>query len=641
MFLTNTFLLYLQASGVAALTAFFVFRRRSEAGLKHLSYAALSIAVWSLSSAFELVVVQFDLKIVLLAVEGLMGNAIANFYLFFILEYYHLKSWLPSRGRWLIWAPGLVTFAMILTNELHHLYWPRIYLDALDNTLYYFEHGPLYYASIVFQFFFFCVILVILFRQIFRSDKANRQGTTLIILSIIFPTIPYGIYVIWPGQPLTIQVWPVTLAFGCLMIAWTVFDQLEKQVSQKTAEMEKAVRNLEAEVERRERVETNLLLAEDQLAQRVAEQGRSLEGVYRLMRNASRAGGLPLHDALKEICDTLGANASFIYQASPESGFLDVSYGLSTDQADAMQKLIESWLAEPGFLATPDLYAYPDKTEALRRSGFASALCAPLPPTSQSARILSFFWIETKNFSLEEIELFKALCNQTGLLVEILTFRRKSEINATMQERRRLARDLHDSVTQSLNGLFITAHSAIHRLEQQRFDRLEESLKQITHGARQALGEMRLLLYEMRLEPLEKINVAQTLQQRLEAVERRSGIETAFNLIETVEWPQRWNADLYRFAIEALNNVLKHAQASEVILNLSSTDTGLTMEIIDNGKGFDPTNVSPGGMGLSSMAERAERLNGILIIDSAPGKGACVCLQIRTASAGLTARADT
>jgi signal transduction histidine kinase len=231
-------------------------------------------------------------------------------------------------------------------------------------------------------------------------------------------------------------------------------------------------------------------------------------------------------------------------------------------------------------------------------------------------------------FSVEEIEMFSALAKQVGLLVDNFQLRQRKERTAVLKERRRLARDLHDSVTQSLHSLTLAAYSATNRLQQGRFDRLQEALDQISEGARRSLREMRLLLFEMRLEPLEKLDLLEALQLRLEAVEQRAGIDAQMTVEAPMPWPKAWEPDLYCITMESLNNALKHSGAGQVRVCLSSSEKGLILEVSDNGRGFDPGKIPAGGMGLHSLAERVERLGGTLQIESANGRGTRIQVRI-------------
>jgi signal transduction histidine kinase len=218
------------------------------------------------------------------------------------------------------------------------------------------------------------------------------------------------------------------------------------------------------------------------------------------------------------------------------------------------------------------------------------------------------------------------MADQLGLLSEITNLRRQIESTAVQKERRRLARDLHDSVTQSLHSLVLAADTATHRLKQRRLEKLEASLEQLSEAARQALKEMRLLLFELRLAPKSEVDLIEMIQARLETVEKRAGVEGTLEHEPEAQWPRGWNDELYPIMMESMNNSLKHARATrlQVRITTSQTPRSIRFEVIDNGVGFSLDQLPPGGMGIISIKERAERLGAQLNIDSSPGQGTTV-----------------
>lgn len=153
-------------------------------------------------------------------------------------------------------------------------------------------------------------------------------------------------------------------------------------------------------------------------------------------------------------------------------------------------------------------------------------------------------------------------------------------------------------------------------------------MEQLADSARQCLKEMRLLLFEMRLVPLEQVNIAEALQLRLEAVEKRAGVATRFMAQDLATLPKIWEEELYCIAMEALNNSLKHARADAVTLRLQGNSAGALLEVIDNGIGLGPQSSQSGGLGMRSMRERAERIGGELTVTSSPGAGTRICVRV-------------
>ena len=131
---------------------------------------------------------------------------------------------------------------------------------------------------------------------------------------------------------------------------------------------------------------------------------------------------------------------------------------------------------------------------------------------------------------------------------------------------------------------------------------------------------MRLLLYELRPADLEQEGLTRAIQLRLNTVERRVGLQLDVHLAELPPLPPSIEVELYHIIVEALNNVVKHAAASRLTVNLAETDGQLHLRIADDGNGFDPAQTK-GGLGLRNIRERVARLHGQLAIASAPGSG--------------------
>ena len=159
---------------------------------------------------------------------------------------------------------------------------------------------------------------------------------------------------------------------------------------------------------------------------------------------------------------------------------------------------------------------------------------------------------------------------------------------------------------------------------------MESYLARLGEAALQSLKEMRLLVHELRPPVLETEGLVGALQQRLDAVEGRSGVETRLRVEGTLELPAPVEEELYRIAQEALNNALKHAAATLVTIHIRADGQGVELEVADNGIGFNPEAVSDkGGVGLASIRERAERVNGSLTVCSASGEGTQVRITVQ------------
>jgi len=263
-----------------------------------------------------------------------------------------------------------------------------------------------------------------------------------------------------------------------------------------------------------------------------------------------------------------------------------------------------------------------------RLTGFHSCLSAPMRVKGRVLGMLSLFWQSSRNLTLEEIVLLSTIADQMGVAVEISRLRQRVAAAAVIEERQRLARELHDSITQSLYGQTLLARTGQDALDDGDVTKGRDTFANLGENALYSLKEMRLLLYELRPAILEQEGLARALGIRLDTVERRVGIKVQFEADEGIKLPPNIEGELYRIAIETLNNALKHAEASSISIHLTRVDNQLKLVITDNGRGFNPDEVGRGRMGLKSMRERAEKLGGEVSITSAVGSGTTVVVSI-------------
>lgn len=197
---------------------------------------------------------------------------------------------------------------------------------------------------------------------------------------------------------------------------------------------------------------------------------------------------------------------------------------------------------------------------------------------------------------------------------------------AALEERQRLARDLHDSVNQSIHGLVLFSETLVSTLEKNNIDRARHIAERLQESARQALKETRLMLYEMQTtDPERSVNLIKDLETRLVTVERRAGVKAQIIEEGSLDHcPRAWHENLFWIAIEALNNALKHAQARKMQIVVHCSPKTMELKIVDDGIGFDPGKPRVGGMGLQNMRDRAALLGGQVTILSTPGRGSCV-----------------
>jgi len=205
----------------------------------------------------------------------------------------------------------------------------------------------------------------------------------------------------------------------------------------------------------------------------------------------------------------------------------------------------------------------------------------------------------------------------------------QAEKLAVVEERQRMARDLHDSAIQALYGLVLSSEGAARRLAEGKVGLVGERLQEIRRTAHAALHEMRSLIFELRPPDLEKEGLVAALRARLESVEDRAGVRTALEVVGDGRLDHNLEAGLYRVVQEALNNALKHSGAEQVTVSLRIGPEQVALEVVDDGIGFDTlASQSGGGLGLRGMVERAQELGGTLSLHSGPDQGTRVRLEV-------------
>ena len=368
------------------------------------------------------------------------------------------------------------------------------------------------------------------------------------------------------------------------------------------------------------------------LEQRVANRTQELATLYSIANIISRATDLQsiLDQSLSSILNAYKASAGVIQVWDEDTKKLEIqaTRGLFQGTNSSNPSFLNYVAEQDSPLLVSDLTAHPSflRDTNLSRE-FRSFICAPIRGHAQTIGLLSFFSDQPQAFDREDLSLLTSVADHLSIAVENNRLRRRAEDAIVIEERQRLARELHDSISQLLYSQLLFAEAGLKALTNDDLEILPSYLHRLAEVADQAFREMRLMIYSLRPKVLESVGLVGALQYRLNTVEKRAGMETKLTADEIANIPSQIEDGLFRIAQEALNNTLKHASATTINVTLHRTETGVDLSVIDDGIGFDRNTVVE-GIGFSSMQERAKQLGGELTINSAPGNGTSVQIVI-------------
>jgi signal transduction histidine kinase len=377
------------------------------------------------------------------------------------------------------------------------------------------------------------------------------------------------------------------------------------------------------------------------LEQKVDSRTRELATLNTLAAVVSRSLNLDeiLNDALDEALKIMGMTKgqAFLLDEDTEKLVLVAHRGLSEEVVNytallPLRTSTSGLAAREGRPVARTVADYPggDLKGLVEREGLRLVVSTPLLAKGRTLGAIDLGTDVVRTIQPEELALLAGIGHQIGVAVENARLYEQAQQLAVIRERNRLARDLHDSVMQALYGVTLYAEAAWRRLSAGDASVTGEHLREIRSTAQEALREMRLLIFELRPPVLKQEGLAAALRSRLESVEQRVGLQTRFDADVEERLPPEVEEALYRVALEALNNVLRHSYADLVSVALVRQDQRVALEIQDDGIGFDTAAVREqgGGLGLRGMQERVARLGGTLVLASTPNAGTRIRVEV-------------
>ena len=255
-----------------------------------------------------------------------------------------------------------------------------------------------------------------------------------------------------------------------------------------------------------------------------------------------------------------------------------------------------------------------------RLGWYGAWLAVPIITKDEVYGGMLLYYTEPRALSEEEIQLATSFCDQAALAIENARLREQVEQAAAAAERERLARDLHDAVTQTLFSASVIAE-ALPRIWDVKPEEARQGAEELHRLTRGALAEMRTMLLELRPAALTEKPLGELLCHLADAVTGQTRIPVLITVEGEAPLQPELQVALYRIAQEALNNVAKHARASRAAVSLRCTPGSVRLEVTDDGCGFDAAALPLEAMGLRIMQERAAGIEAAFEIESQPGQG--------------------
>ncbi|GAB4546847.1 MAG: hypothetical protein Fur002_22280 [Anaerolineales bacterium] len=540
-------------------------RKNSEIGA-YFSWGMLGLTLWTLSEALDYAAISLDLKIVLSKVEALgYISAIAMFARFSIS--------LAGNDRWmdkkwvkiLFYALPVSNILLVWTNELHRWVWVRF--TPLPNNMFVFEHGVGFDWMVLNTYALLLVIFVNLWHMYVKGSAFARRQAIWLMLALIFPILTNSIYHQGAGGAQGVDWTSVTFSITGAIFLYALY----------------GIRFLDI-----------IPIARDKLFNHLSDGMIVLDIQNRVIDANSIANTLFKHPAI-------GTNLA---QVTP---FLSAVF----------ERPLEEEIKTEADFGDTDKIFFDVKVSPLygERKKIIGRLLIFRDVTGRKMAGLAL------ERQLAEIQkLHRELQESQTLILE------QQRALTRIEERRQIARDMHDSVNQSIHSLMLFSETLVALLEKNRTQDALNLAKQIQESGKRALKDIRLLIYRAQsISEKKEVDIVSALEERLNMVERRVGITASIFGAENAAYcPAERSEDLYWIIAEALNNSLKHAQARHVTISFAREKNEIEVKVTDDGAGFETEKIRAGGFGMKSMAERAALIGGTLTVTSTLGVGAQV-----------------
>jgi signal transduction histidine kinase len=571
----NVIVILLITTLINFFTTYVGWQRRKNKGGLYIVLAMLAIAFWTLSAGVNYATIPIPVKVFLAKLEYTFYNSTLAFLALFALIYAGYTGWLKkSPVKAFFWIIPISNILLAWTNDWHGWLWKSFNRSEFGNNTVIFEHGMGYYWAAVTGFMMILIIILPLWEASRKGPELSRRQARLLFIASLLSVVSAVIYLLGNQRLKGVDWAPIIcsvlgIMFILILYGTRLLDLVPIARYTMIEQMSDCVLVLD---ENNRMVDFNLAAQE----------------IFEINQNQMGKQIKVILAHWPEIIDLFLPNSNKTSEVTivheEKTRVFDTHLTLFTDNSGRPYGKL---------LMFSDVTKHHQTEQALAQR---------------------LFEIQELNKNLRESQ--DQVVGQQRRL-------------AKLEERKRLGRDMHDSVNQSIHSLMLFSETLISLLKKDRTKEAISVAKRVRDSGQRALKEIRLLLFDTQSHEADEItDLIAALQERFNFVENRVGIQTDITLDDSLPYiPSEWNENLYWISIEALNNALKHAKTSKVKVFFRCRDRHLEMKIVDNGIGFNTTLLNSGGMGMRTMRERAELLGGELSVTSSPGHGTSVLLR--------------
>jgi len=553
-------------------TTYISWQRRKNKGGLYIALAMLGIAFWTLSAGVNYAAIPIPLKVFFAKLEYSFYTTTFTFLAMFALAYAGYGDWLKKKPvKAFFWVIPISNILLAWTNDWHGLLWKSFTRSEFGNNTIIFGHGTGYYWSTITAFLLILIIILSLWQAAQTDEELSRKQARLLFIASPLAVVSNVIYLLGSQRLKGVDWAPIICSVMCIIFILVLY----------------GTRLLDlvpiARYTMIEQMSDGVLVLDEN--NRMVDFNLAAEEIFEINQNHLGKQIKVVMERWPEIIDL------FSYESNKSSQVTIIH--------DDKTKVFDTHLT---------IF-----TDNLGNQYGKLIMFSDVTKHHQTEQTLEqrLFDIQELNKNLQESQ------------AQVVAQQRRL---AKLEERKRLGRDMHDSVNQSIHSLMLFSETLIALLKKDRVNKAISVAEQIQESGQRALMEIRLLLFETQSEKADETrDLIVALRERFSFVENRVGVQSDIILDGALaDIPSEWNENLFWITIEALNNALKHAQTNKIKVFFRCSGSRLEVEIVDNGIGFDPTLSNVGGMGMRTMRERAELLGGQLSVTSSRGNGTSV-----------------